>query len=424
MRKALLILLAFILSLGFAAQCTPGFSETISVQVLDGKMRPVQNAKVNFTFQVSATASKGYFTTPPFITNFEGKTSYSVDNQEILESKVDCNIVIRASYGSASTQKTIVAQNHENLVQLKLDLYGVTIQVVDQNGKPLPGAEVWIGNASQITNNQGIVFFMVKSGTSTIYVKYEDGKIEDVIDVNNDTVKKVGVGLYPFTIIVRDDNANKLAAVVTIGNKTYSIPNGTLTLEKLATARPIVVVRYKNLEKYVDVDLTLKNDYEAFFDLTNPIIFRVSEPEFGEEIIKMNISADDPGQFPSGIAQNGVQLEYDVNRTKEWTKATVYQKKKGGFVAEIPIQGAESRVDFKVNVKDKEGNSASLEGWFTVPQEIEQTQINQTNQTNLIGDDGGGKQQGSFPWLAVIGIVIIIVVVVVYFKYKGGGTES
>lgn len=422
MKMTLLILLIFVLGLSFAAQCSLGFSENINVQVLDGNLRPVQNAEVNFTFQVSKTTGKGYFTTPPFITNADGKTSYLVDNQEIVESKLDCNIVIKATYGSASTQKTIIAQNHENLVQLKLGIYGVTVLVVDQNEKPLSGAEVWIENVSQTTNNLGITFFMVKSGTSVIYVKYADGKVEDQVVVENDTVKKVGVGLYPFTLTVRDDNGNKLNSVATIGNSTFNVVNGTLALEKLATARPIVVVKYQNLEKEIDVDLTLKNDYEAFFDITAPIILNVSEPEVGEQILKINILADDPGVFPSGIAQGGVKLDYDVNRTKEWTSATVYQKKKGGFVAEIPIQVPKSRMDFKVNVNDKEGNSASVEGWFLVPDATKP--IDQNNQTN--GQVTPDSQPSGFPWLAVAGVLIIIIVLVLYFKYTktGGGTEG
>jgi hypothetical protein len=424
MKRLFVFFVLLVLSLGFAAQCRPGFAENIYVQVLDAKMRPVENAKVSFTYQVSYSTGKGYFTTPYFYTDKEGKTSYLVINEEQLAERVDCNIVIRAAYGSASAQKTIIAENHENLVQLKLDIYDLAIIVVDQNGKPLSGAEVWVENVSRVTDVDGLAFFKVKPGINVVYVKYADGKIEHEVVVNNDTIEKVGVGLYPLTISVRDDNGNYLNAIAMIGNNTYTV-NGTLTIEKLATARPLVVVRYKNVEKEIDVDLTIKNEYSVFFDNTNPVITNVSDPEFRGDVIKLTIYANDPGQFASGIAPNGVELKYDVNKSKQWAKASVYQKAKGVFIAEIPTQPPESRIDFALTVKDKEGNWASMDGWFLVPTEQQEKQAENATEPVPPSPSNQSDQESRFPWLlAIIALIVIIAIAFVYLKMKGGGDKA
>ncbi len=417
MKKLLIAVFALLLinSLFSVDACKAGFSDNVAVLVVDAKYRPVEGAAVTYKFQVDYTTSKGYFTTPPFYTNSEGKTSYIVTNQEIQQSKVDCNIIINASYGTASTTKKIIAEAHEKTVLVKLNIYNVFLQLTDQNAKKLEGVQIFIDGLNETTDSKGFALFKLKVGNLTAYIKYKSGGTEKKVEVLNDAVKTLELGIYPFTLIVQDDNGNKLSAIATVTNESYNVVDGTLKLNELITASPVVIVYYKNMEKSVAIDLSLKSEYFVFFDLTPPVITSIGEPLTKTKTIQIEVSTKDPGLYASGISTTGVVWQYEINKSGIWDKATVFQQKKDIFIIEIPKQSPGSRIDFILTVTDKEGNSNEKKGIIMLPgQEVQDISNNEDKKPEQLID------RGSFPWLAVIGILIVLIVIFMYFKAKGG----
>lgn len=403
MKKLFLVLLIF--SFAFAAtNCSKGFYEKVTVQVIDAKFRPVQGAGVSLYYQLDYTTSKGYIFTKEYPTNSDGMINISIKNEETNQQKVDCNIRVYASYNGKNVSKIIIAEFHPNIIDVNLNLYKITIRITDQNGIPLPGAEIWVGNEKGIGDANGIVKLYAYPGNNRIFVKYGDGKVEENINVIGDVEKDIGLTLYPLKISVVDDNGKALDAVVTVGSEIFNTTNGTLYIKKLASSTPSVSVKYKNLEKTEYVDLSTENNYKLIFDLTPPEIKDVKVTGAGD-FAKLVATVIDGGTYSSGI--KGIEIGYRAGQEDTWTNLPTYPSGKNQYTAEIPKKNIS--VSFFVRGIDNDDNQVEQEGQFLFAEE----KNSENNTAQIVTED----KPNEIPLFEIV-VGFIILAVVIYLIYR------
>jgi len=416
-----LVFLLIIVNLSFAA-CKAGFTDNLTIRTLDKSLRPVEGANVTITYQLDETTAKGYYTAPVKTTNENGIVNYTnIKNLETFDSKVDCDIGINLTFDKKKIAKKVEALAHQQVIDFVLDAYRIFIKVIDEKGKPIDNALVWI-NERKKTSKNGTVELAALAGETRVYAKYLDGKTEQVIEVINDTTLTLQFTFYDLMISVRDDKDIPLQSTIKVGDSTYQTNDeGELSLTKLVGPYKNVRIIYESKEKVLDIDLTSHNRYLVVFDNSKPTIKNVNVIEEPDKI-KVVITAVDEGEGPSGIADNGVSVHY-VTETGATKKATVYQSKKGEYTSEIPIKPTMTEVVFTVEVKDNEKNRVIAEGKHVLPQPE-----NLDNKTS--GQNGGNlpntPNTGDIPMHFIIGgiLILMIVIYVVYryvFKKKGEG---
>jgi len=391
-----------------AADCEPGFVEDFEVLVMDTQPRvPIIGAQVNATYQLDYTTSKGYLTTPNKITNEKGIASLRFGNQEQLESEVDCEIILRVSFHGASAEETLIANLHPNTVVIDLDIYNVEIRVVDQYENPIEGAEVWVLGLNETTSLDGKVDFRLGYGEHKLFIKYEDGKFERIIYTEGDSIEKVSLSLYPFNLEIVDEYGRLLEATVRVGDDVYEV-DGSLELEKLATASPNVRVEYGDKTEFVDVDLTTKTDYFVVFDLTAPKIGNISHEIIGNKL-EFTIDVSDAGEYSSKI--DSVKFYYKTSQEGTWAGSTVYPRTSRLYITSINTPPEGSDVFYYVEATDKAGNSVTFQD------------VVKLSTTENGGENGETSEESDIfsIVLLVVGVLIFAVVIYSGFKKLRGG---
>jgi len=214
-------------------------------------------------------------------------------------------------------------------------------------------------------------------------------------------------------IHVVDDNGNILDATVTVNGIEYQTKDGSLTITEIGEISPEVLVSYLGNEKSINVNLLQDPDYTVIFDRTPPQILSIDLDSSGE-VMKLVITAEDPGKQPSGIELEGIIVRYQYEG--EWITANVY-KELGVYVGELTKTNPGSVVYFEVTIQDKEGLKQIQNGHFSIPSDNGGT--NHSNGGN--GDNGDGE--GGFDLLTIGLVVIFIVILYIIIKKLMGSGE-
>ncbi|HIH22564.1 TPA: hypothetical protein HA238_02455 [Candidatus Micrarchaeota archaeon] len=411
-----------LLSVSFAAvECPVSFSETEFVQVLDTKGRAVEGAIVQIYYQRDSTFSYGYVTTLPKPTNSSGMIRIPISNIETNPAKLDCKFKTNATYDGKTVKREDKVGLHPKILDLVLNLSILSLKVTDQEGHPLDGAELTVDGIEKTTGKDGKTQLHIAPGSVSVFVKYGDGKLEENFKVSGDTTKIIALDLYPLTINVLDESGKPLDAEVIVGStsaKTNS--SGSVRVEKLGTATPDVIVKFKNVEKEVLVDLGIKTFYNVVFDTTPPKINSI-KPIQTEKVTKLVISAEDPGDYPSGIDVEKISARYSAG-DNDWKSISVYLSGSEQYAAEIPNQPANTVVKFSIEVYDKDGNWASKEYEFLSAASPE---TNETiNESTANSQPSTPTSKDEFPLLYVgAGLLILMVVIYLVRRFKSGGEE-
>lgn len=231
------VLFLFMLALAFADEvtylepehpgCEGGYNDSFNVRVLDAKLRPVEGAAVNVTFDRGATFGEQYLTTPTRLTDASGTLHFDLINQGTSSREVDCNILIQASAGGDSNHTTVLATEHGSVVDAPLtSLYQVRFYVRDGTNSPLPNATVTLANFTGRTDASGLAMFTILAGQHDYLASYLDGGQAGRINVSDDTMFEVMLRASKVTVEVSDDMGGPLQATLYIFNKTYTLPDG------------------------------------------------------------------------------------------------------------------------------------------------------------------------------------------------------
>ncbi|MCX6768935.1 MAG: hypothetical protein NTY83_03815 [Candidatus Micrarchaeota archaeon] len=362
MYKNLFLLMIILVPCIFAATCEPGFSDPVSVQVLDAGWRPVQNATITFTYQRDETTGKGYVTTAPLQTNSEGRVSTVLHNTEQLASRVRCDIKINATFDGVTKTKTITAQHHLSEEQFQLDAYSLTLHAIDKYGAALANNSVRANQQEGTTDSRGLAYFTVNRKTNVeVAVVYRGSVITKSISVQNDTYYTLQALLYNFELNVVDDSSNPLEAEITVDNDHFS--SSSVSISDTPVARPSVSVTYGTLTKNPQIDLSQRESYTVVFDLTPPDITNVQVNMTPSKDMRIKFDVTDPNQLASGPSLDDTVVTYTIGGT---TRTTAVYVEGGKYVAEITRPPANSLVRFTILTKDKEGNMKTVEGEYLV----------------------------------------------------------
>ncbi|VVB98006.1 Uncharacterised protein [uncultured archaeon] len=364
MRIATIVFLLLAFSSFFAASCSPGYEENATIQVIDGMGRPIPNATVQITYQVDQTTGKGYATTAPRYTDSNGIAAFTFRNQEVLQDRVDCEYTIIVTYDNKKAVQKATVNEHGAIITVALDVFALNIQAVDQNGNALSGAEITAGGVKKAAGDDGKATVLLGSGRVNVTLKYGQGLVSREIAIQNDTDYYYQVGVYDLLLHVVDDRNAPLVVNATIGGKTFQTDeNGTVSVKKLLTAKPAIKTNYRGLERSLDADLAVQDEYYLVYDLHAPMISNMVASE-DQGRIALDMTVIDEGLRASGLAQDGIKVRYSFANTDY--VAPVFVKAKDRYETLLGNIGSNGIVEIFVEAKDAEGNIRDLRGYFSV----------------------------------------------------------
>lgn len=411
---------------GFCAVTTCGTSyhDTVNVQVLDAKHRPVPGASAFIHYQYSGTSGPGgstYYTAGPVLTNSNGIASFQLTNVEAVESRLDCGITVNATIGGAMSSVSIVAKAHPDPVDVQLNVYPVDLFVRESAGHPLGGSTVSIGNDSKDTDSNGFAYFYFPAGIYGYLVSYLDGKQAGSLTVSDDTQFSVVLQPHSIGVEVIDDQGKPLNATLIFANATVQLGTdgryvNPKTFGKMIEFQAVYAGVTKQETMYPDVE----NDTRVVFDFTAPTILNISQSEAGGKV-RLTTRVTDTNDYASGVNPVSFSVTYLAKPTVgtgQWSRAVTFVQGKNVFVADFPQFEPNTLVQFRVEVSDMDGNRAVREGQFLIPPPPPPP----SNNTNGTGTTQPPPQGEGLPITYIAGGAILVVIIYYMFsRLKAGG---
>jgi hypothetical protein len=423
-RFALLLLL---LSPLIFADCV-GYSDSFDLRVLDAKYRPIDNASVWIKYDRGTSFGDKYFTTPVKYTDSSGKVHFDIYNMGTTTRKIDCNIVVSGSAGGFSKTMTIKANTHGPIVDIVLsDVYPVRFFVKDKLGAPIQNASVTLGTRNEKTDSNGIARFLYKKGTYSYLASYLDAKQAGSLTISDDTDYEVRFSFNKITMNVTDDNGNPINASLLIFNRTYQLKNGYFEYDKAFGDYIGYTVSYKGASENGTIDTAYNPSPIVRFDLHAPLLSNINSSTVNKRS-SITVDVSDPGIYSSGVDVSSIKVEFKVEpsqATTPWNKAVTFSTGKSSFRADFPQMAANSIVKFRIEIKDKSGNRAEVEGKFSTYEEAKTGQ-NQTQTPNGTKPQNGPVEDQEIPLFYIIGgIILLLLGFYLVFRLKlqpSGGT--
>ena len=402
--------------------CT-NYSDSFDVRVLDAKLRTVPGAVVQVTFDRGATYGSKYFTTPPRYTDSSGLVHFDISNQGTNTRTLDCNIVINASFVGKHNTTTVFALEHGTPIDLALQLYPVRFYLRDIFGGPLANATVTVSNLTGTTDANGMASFFLGKGIQAYLASYLDGSQAGQLNITDDATIEVILRSYNVTFDVVDDFGSPLPATLRIFNKTFQLENGTFEYAETVGNSIPYSTEYKGIVKNSTLVPSENPKARVIYDIHAPL-FGSIRPDVSGNRYHLIIPVSDPGSDPSGVDFKSIRVTYRVEPaepTTPWDTAVTFTSGRDTVTAEFPNLPQNRIVSFKAEMKDNEGNKASIEGKFSTL--AGQTPVNNTqNQTNPQQD--GGQDQGIPLIYIFVGAIVMLLIVYVVFHIKSQGGES
>lgn len=410
------IVLFLILSHTVFADCV-GYNDTFDVRVLDAKNRPIPDAEVQIKYDRGATFGDQYFITPVKYTDSEGKVPFDVWNLGATSRRIDCTIYINATIGGTLRKKEVEANEHGPVVDVVLDnVYPVWFYVRDHKRMPIEKASVTLGGKTEKTDEDGLMTFYYRKGQYSYLASYLDARQAGTIDVNNDTNFEVLFTYHSVTVDVVDDSGERLDSSLYIFNQTFQLENGHFEYEKTFGETIPYTVTYKGTTRTGTIVPSANPTATVVYDIHSPLFGEIT-PQASNNWTKLLIEVSDPGEFASGLDVSSIKVTYRLEPSEPadpWNTAVTFSTGHNMFTADFPELPPNSIVNFRIEIKDRTGNRADIDGKFStfrgdgVPQDSTQ---NQTNAQTT------GPEEQETPLLYIIGGVILVFLIV-YFVFR------
>ncbi len=404
--------------------CENGYNDSFNVRVLDAKLRPVEGAAVNVTFDRGATFGGQYLTTPTRRTDASGTIHFDLINQGTSSREVDCNILVQASAGGDSNHTTVLATEHGSVVDVPItSIYQVRFYVRDGTNSPLPNATVTLGNFTGTTDAYGLTMFTILGGLHGYLASYLDGGQAGRINVSDDTMFEVMLRASKVAVEVTDDLGGPLPVTLYIFNRTYALPDGKFEYPVTYGSEIPYRVEYQGIVREGSIIPSVSPDAVVTFDTHAPH-FGSIVAEGSEGRYSLLIPVSDPGGKASGVNYQSLVVTYRLepaDPATPWNPAVTFTSGKSTLTAEFPELPPGGIVSFRAEISDNAGNKAIVEGRFSTtapppPQNITQ------NQTNTQPDTAGTQ---GIPLLYIgMGVIVSLFIVYVVFRIKSQGGVS
>ena len=366
----------------FAIACTLMFNsvsakytEWLRVQVFDQNFRTVEGAQVYAQHQLNAVA--GLVKTKPKTTNVTGEVSINFTDYEEIINSTDYAYTLYVKYGNHTGTGGLIAGNNTKakprVYSFTIEAYYLAIRATDHNRHPLNGTITvtsrTISNFTKTadTDSQGNVFVHLPSGDYDVKIETPSFTKVEFVSVSKATGDRnvdFVIGLYPMDMLVVDDNRTPLQATVEVLGKTVSTDaEGMAHFENVTETSPAVNVRYGKTLKKIKPQLDRQASVEVVFDIHKPEIKELYATVSKGGVGTITLFAEDDGKSASGI--QSVSVIYDVDGVQSMLQT--YTIGYNSFETKVPAQLPSSLVKYTVTVTDKDGNSASGTGVYTVP---------------------------------------------------------
>ena len=405
-----------LLTVSNAADDCIGYTDEFDVRALDAKLRPVEDAYIQVTYDRGSSFGEQYFITDPIRTDEDGIVHMTIYNQGTDTRKIDCTIWVNATIGDGYASDTVEANSHPLIVDLHLDVYPIDMRVNDMAGNPIEGATVTINGESKDTDSSGFVRFHAAPGTVDYFVSYEKGKESGIIPVTDDVDYEVVLYRYTVTINAIDDHGNPVDAAITVFNETTAMTNGTYQSDEVYGNTLEAKLNYAGVEKDIIMNLMSETEETVVFDVNPPKIESTSTSMIGSRP-RLTIRISDEGEYASGVEPTSVKVTYRIlpSPDAQWVDATVFVSGVDTYTIDFPETDGDKLIEFKIEARDVEGNKVVQSGKFVTEKEEENSEkppeVEETNQ--------------DFPYFyIIIGVILIIVVVyIVRYLLKRKGNE-
>ena len=414
---ALFLLLAFIPA-AYAQDCV-GYNDSFDVRVLDAKYRPIEGAVVTVKFDRGATFGEQYFITPPKLTSANGIVHFDISNQGTLARTIDCRITINGSMGGELKTVVVEANEHGPVVDVWLNhTYPLNFYVRDQLRAPLSNASVTVGNVSLKTDANGKARFYFNTSNYSYLASYSEASQSGILEVKDDTDFEVLFAHYKIRIEVKDDNGDPLPATLTILGQTFEMTDGVFENDRVFGEAIPYSIDYKGVSKEDVIYPATDPIAEIFFDIHSPVFLDIKSETFNNRP-RLTISVSDPGPFASGVDVSSVKVQYRMepaDASAPWSGAVTFTAGLNKFNAEFPELPANRIISFRIEMKDKAGNRADIDGKFTT---LSEGPVNNTNTTNQTNTQNGGTTEQGIPLIYIIGgVIVAILAIYLVFRMK------
>ena len=416
LKKVFIFALLFFASDAFAADCEPGFEDTLNIKVNDYKYRPIEGAAVNVTYQKDRTTGKGYVTTNTQYTGEDGRVEETIRNTETFESRVECGVTIRAEYDGVVVEREIQANDHANELQVRFgDAYLLSLKVVDRYGQPLANTQVRINQMYRNTTESGYVNIIVNEGIIEIAVPYKNGVITKEVEVTEDKTYTLQAKVYPLHLDVVDDRGDPLAAEITVEDMEFEAAE--VNIEEIALQHPYVVVSYGMMERVPEINLAEQTEYTVSFDITPPEITDIDVRRENEEL-RIFFYINDPNTYASGADLAETTVAYTLEGV---THTAIPYADSGGYVVDIPEPPENTLLRFTITAYDKEGNMNTVNGQYLVTPEEENGEENGEEEEK--GEEIPPEEEDNTCLFVGVALAAVIVAYLVW-RYVKGLTEG
>jgi len=221
-----------------------------------------------------------------------------------------------------------------------------------------------------------------------------------------------------------DENGSPLAATIDVGGKGYEAPNGELKIEKISGARPALTVRYGNLEKSPEVDLSIQSEYNVIFDRTSPVLSDIS-PVFpaGTDKLRLLFRILDYGKYASGVEAGNMTFtyHYDAGFSQSIRPYVIGPSEYG---VDIPMSTDARILFFSIEASDAEGNRAYFEGQLPLKKASVETEANGTVEETGKEEEQTAIEGLSVPVIAGIALLAVVIYLIYRFKLREGGESG
>jgi hypothetical protein len=215
---------------------------------------------------------------------------------------------------------------------------------------------------------------------------------------------------YRVEIDVMDDNGVPLDALVTMYNETFQLQDGYFENNRSFGHNINYEISYKGLINKGVIIPELDPRVQVVYDIHAPTFDDIISQTVGDRAT-LTLEVSDPGLHPSGIDVTSIIVKYRMepaDPTTPWNSAVVFPTGYNTFTAEVSDLPTDVVVQFAAEIKDKDGNRATIDGKFStlaVEQPVNITQ-NQTKPQNDV------ETSQEIPLFYIVGGVFLVILIV------------
>ncbi|MCX8163573.1 MAG: hypothetical protein N3D10_03395 [Candidatus Micrarchaeota archaeon] len=390
--------------------------EEVEVRVLDKMGRPVPNAAVYITWEVSR--AKGNATTQTQFTNERGRTYFKLYNTEFSPSLTNYDYIVFVSYQNKNFSEKFKANIGTMPRTVQIDAYLVRFVAKDKDGKPL-SLKLLIDSKYEIfTDESGTAELILTTGKHTLRPLFFDLVQEKSFEVSNsDLVLNVDVELYSCNFRVVDDNGVPIPGVkVTIGPFSYKTDSeGLIRFENLTKSKIIAEISYQKYLFSESFDISSKNSITYVLD-THPPKIEDIKTKLDGNLIQLRAVIVDPGKYPSSFKGSKAKINVRYYPAEDIERLVpMYSVGYNTYEAILKLESGQKNIKYSIEATDSAGNTLISSDVFVLEGSTQTQKVLEKEQPPIFSLPDFSK----FDFSSLLTLVIVVIVAAVaFYLYK------